>query len=305
MAIEGLLPVIPTPFRDGRFDGTSFQRLLDHMLPQVDGYTLLGSTGEAPSLTREERMEIAAAALSMTPEGTTVVVGVSHTSASESAALAKHAQQHGASGVLCSAPYYFENEPDGILRYLSQIDAAIDIEIVLYDNPVSTRTSLDASDVISWSRTLEHLGAVKLTDHDLGKVACWQEAGLRVYAGDDPIAFRYLEAGVDGVMIIAPAVFPVAFRDLWNALRSGDAARAFEIYACEVLPFVHVFGIGDEIATTKAILAEIGVFASAELRAPLVATSDARLRLLRLGYDLGVAAHESRVQRLATKAAGT
>ena len=50
MAVKGVLPVIPTPLRDDRFDQASFQRLLAHMLPYVDGYTLLGSTGEAPSL---------------------------------------------------------------------------------------------------------------------------------------------------------------------------------------------------------------------------------------------------------------
>ena len=52
-AVVGLLPVIPTPFREGRFDADSFARLLEHMLPWLDGYTLLGSTGEAPSLTTD------------------------------------------------------------------------------------------------------------------------------------------------------------------------------------------------------------------------------------------------------------
>ncbi|MDX6512636.1 MAG: 4-hydroxy-tetrahydrodipicolinate synthase, partial [Gaiellaceae bacterium] len=55
VSITGVLPVIPTPFLDGRFDSASFQRLLDQMLDHVDGYTLLGSTGEAPSMTTEER----------------------------------------------------------------------------------------------------------------------------------------------------------------------------------------------------------------------------------------------------------
>src|SRR4030088_1366829 len=111
MPVEGILPVIPTPFLDGAFDAASFERLLEHMLPSVDGYTLLGSTGEAPSLTDEQRRRIAEAALAMPPRDRRVIVGVSPTGAAESADLARHAQEHGAAAVLTSAPYYFANMP--------------------------------------------------------------------------------------------------------------------------------------------------------------------------------------------------
>jgi 4-hydroxy-tetrahydrodipicolinate synthase len=295
-SVVGLLPVIPTPFRDGRFDADSFKRLADHMLPWLDGYTLLGSTGEAPSLTTEERIEIAEAALAMTPPDKTVVVGVSHTSVADSLRLAEHAQAHGAKGVLCSAPYYFANSDEGVLRYLRTIDEALEIALVLYDNPVSTKTHLDADVVVDWARELAHLRTVKLTDHDLDKVATWHEAGLSVLAGDDPIIFRYLAAGVDGAMVIAPAVFPSAFRAVWDAGRDGDLATAFAIFAREILPFVHVFGIGDEIATTKALLHELGIFASDELRPPLEPVDDDRRALLVQAYELGTASGLDRVR---------
>ena len=74
MNVQGILPVIPTPFRDGRFDPASFERLIEHMLDSVDGYVVLGSTGEAPSLTTEERCAIADFALAKTPPDKTVVV---------------------------------------------------------------------------------------------------------------------------------------------------------------------------------------------------------------------------------------
>src|SRR5579884_1887298 len=109
MTVRGILPVIPTPLRDGKYDPDSFERLLEHMLDDVDGYTLLGSTGEAPSMTTEQRMQIAEHALHVTPADKTVVVGVSHTSSEESVTLAQHAQDSGAKAVLCSVPYYFNN----------------------------------------------------------------------------------------------------------------------------------------------------------------------------------------------------
>src|SRR5213078_1090555 len=98
MSIEGILPVIPTPFLDGRFDRPSFERLLEHMDDGVDGFVLLGSTGEAPSLTIAEREEIAEFVLGLGLTGKTIVVGVSHTCLEDTLRLARHAQEHGAHG---------------------------------------------------------------------------------------------------------------------------------------------------------------------------------------------------------------
>jgi 4-hydroxy-tetrahydrodipicolinate synthase len=286
MPIEGILPVIPTPFANGEFDPDSFSRLLDHMLPHVDGYTLLGSTGEAPSLTTRERLEIAAAALAMTPSDKTVVVGVTHTALDESLEIAVHAQRHGAAAVLCASPYYFANTRVGLGDHLAELGAALDCELVFYDNPTATATYVDPDQVIDYARRIERLNTVKLTDHALEKVPSWRDAGLHVLGGDDPILFRYLAAGVDGMMVIAPAVFPAAFRETWDRYRAGDVAAALDVFSAEILPFLHVFGIGDEIVTTKALLADVEIFASGEVRLPLTAADAARRRLLSDAFQL-------------------
>ena len=282
MPIEGVLPVIPTPFRDGAFDQRSFERLLEHMLPYVDGYTLLGSTGEAPSLTTSERTAIAEAALALTPRDKTVVVGVTHTSSRDAVTLARHAQEHGARAVLCAAPFYFANTPAGVCAFLAEIERGLEIDLVFYDNPVSTKTRTEPDDVLRWREQLPLLTGVKLTDHDLGKIPIWQEAGLRVYGGDDPIAFRYLAAGVDGVMMIAPALFPEPFRCVWNLVQGRRLDDGFEVFASEILPLLHVLGIGDEIATTKELFQCRGWFQTADVAAPLTPVDANRRSLLAL-----------------------
>ncbi|MBN8868423.1 MAG: dihydrodipicolinate synthase family protein [Solirubrobacterales bacterium] len=294
-SIGGLLPVIPTPFKGGEFDPESFHRLIEHMDGGVDGYTLLGSTGEAPSLTISERRAIAEEAVAMTPDDMKVIVGVTSTSVSDAVELARHAEELGAAGVLCAAPFYFENTADGMLDFMRRIDGAIGIDLILYDNPAATKTKLMAADVVEWAGQLDNLSTVKLTDHDMSKVEIWHDAGLRVIGGDDPILFEYLAAGVDGAMLIAPAVFPAAFREAWDRLGRGDWDDAFDVLANEVLPFTHVFGIGREVATTKALLADIGIFASGELKAPLEPVSIERVQILRHAFDLATAATERRL----------
>jgi len=287
LSIEGILPVIPTPFLDGRFDRPSFERLLEHMDEGVDGFVLLGSTGEAPSLTIAEREEIAEVVLGLPLTGKTVVVGVTHTCLEDTVHLARHAQEHGAHGVLCAAPFYFPNTDDGLLRYLSALDAALETELVFYDNPAATKTRVTADAVAAWASRLEHLNSVKLTDSDLSKIDVWHAAGLTVLAGDDPIAFQYLAAGVDGAMMIVPAVFPEAFRATFDLVRGGALEEAFAIFGREIAPFSHAFGVGEEIATTKALLAEIGVFSSPEVRLPLSRVPDERVPVLRAAFELG------------------
>jgi 4-hydroxy-tetrahydrodipicolinate synthase len=287
LSIEGILPVIPTPFRDGRFDRPSFERLLDHMNDGVDGFVLLGSTGEAPSLTVAEREEIADVVLGLVDRAKTVVVGVTSTCLQDTVRLARHAQEHGAHGVLCAAPFYFPNSEAGLLRYLAALDAALEIELVFYDNPGSTKTRVTAEAVAGWAMQLEHLNSVKLTDSDLSKIAVWHASGLSVLAGDDPIAFQYLAAGVDGAMMIVPAIFPEAFRATFDLVRAGALEEAYAIFGREIAPFSHAFGIGEEIATTKALLADIGVFTSAEVRLPLTQVATERVPVLRAAFELG------------------
>ena len=284
--IEGLLPIIPTPFAEGVFDRPSMERFLNHFLPWVDGYTILGGVGEAPSLTLRERMEIAAFALEVTPPDKTVVVGVSHSSVNECISLAQHAESIGARGVLCGLPYYYENTDEGVLRFLRLLDKAIGIELVLYDNPVPSHTPLDAGQVTRWAGELSHLHTVKLTDHDLTKIDVWHEAGLGVIAGDDPIAFQYLAGGVDGAMIIVPSIYPEAFANVWRLSADGRLDEAYEVFASQILPLTHLFGIGDETATSKAILQAMGIFSSAEVLPPLVEVTPARRQLVELGHHV-------------------
>jgi 4-hydroxy-tetrahydrodipicolinate synthase len=294
MTVTGVLPVVPTPFESGAFDVESFERMLDHALGALDGYCLLGSTGEAPSLTVEQRMDIAERAMGITPSDKDVVIGVSHTSVEESIRLARHAQEHGARAVLCSVPFYFSNSPDGIFRHLQRLDEALEIDLVLYDNPMATKTFLQADWVIEWSQRLEHLRSVKLTDHALDKIGAWQAAGLTVLAGDDPILLQYLAAGVDGAMVIAPVVLPESFRATWDLVGDGELEEAMTIFARELAPFIHALGIGEEISTTKALLADIDVFSSSEVLVPLWPVSEERRRLVRLAFELGREAEQAR-----------
>lgn len=292
--ISGSLPVIPTPFYEGKIDFDSLSRLFEHLFPDLNGCTVLGSTGESVSLSLEERVELMKFATHNVPPGKKVVVGLTHTNLDEMARLARCAQELGASAGLVPCPYYFPNSFPMVLEFFKALNHASDLELVLYDNPVYTKTFLRAEELFAILDACPHMTGVKMTDHDLDKItALKRNHDVAVFSGDDVVAFRSLLLGVDGSMIIAPAVFPAAYQETVRLLARGDRAQALRIFSEQILPFIHLFGLGDEIPNTKALFKELGIFRSDELRLPLLPAPPERLREVMLAYELCQSAAKS------------
>ncbi len=284
--LSGSLPVIPTPFSNDRIDFDSLSRLLDHLFPELDGYTICGSTGESVSLSTEERIELMRFAAQNTPRGKRVVVGLTHTNLAEVIRLARAAEDLGLHGGLVPCPYYFPNSVEMVVEFFRALDRATNLPLIFYDNPVYTKTWLSAEQVLRIVHSCKHVAGVKMTDHALEKIPAIRDAGVAVYAGDDVTAFRSLLLGVDGSMIIAPAVFPQAYQKTVRLLATGDAAEALRVFSETVLPFIHLFGPGDEVSVTKALFRHLRIFRSDEIRLPLLPCTVERLNQVLLAYNL-------------------
>jgi 4-hydroxy-tetrahydrodipicolinate synthase len=274
---------------ENRIDFDSLSKLFEHLFPSLDGFTMGGSTGESVSLTFEERVELMRFAARNTPPGKRVVVGLTHTNLGEIIRLAHAAEDLGLHGGLVPAPYYFPNSFEMTLSFFRELDRATSLPIVFYDNPVYTKTWLSADQITQIANACEHQAGVKLTDHALDKIPALTEAGIPVYAGDDITAFRSLLLGVSGSMIIAPAVFPAAYQETVRLLESGDSREALRVFSASILPFIHLFGPGDEIPVTKALFRHVGIFRSAELRLPLLPSTPQRIQHTVMAYELCLA----------------
>jgi 4-hydroxy-tetrahydrodipicolinate synthase len=278
--------VIPTPFLDNRIDFDSLLKLFDHLFPDLDGYTLCGSTGEAASLTIEERIELMRFAARHTPAGKTIVAGLTHTSLEEMKKLARAAEELGIHAGLVPCPYYFPNSFPMVLEFFRALDCLSGFELVLYDNPIFTKTWLRSGELLALVDACPHLNSVKMTDHDLDKITELKRHGVTVFSGDDVVAFRSLMLGADGSMIIAPSVFPAAYQETVRLLGEGKTEASLRVFAGRILPFIHLFGLGDEVQNTKALFKHLGIFRSDEVRPPLLACAKERLREVVLAYEI-------------------
>ncbi|WP_158560606.1 dihydrodipicolinate synthase family protein [Paenibacillus contaminans] len=285
MALQGNIPVIPTPFVNGNIDYISFDRLIQKTVDYLEGYVVCGSTGEAPALTAKERIEIVRYFSANIPAGKEIVVGLGHTCLEEAVEIGLAASESGVKAALVPSPYYFPNSLSMVVDYVGKLAERTGLDIVFYDNPVTTSTRFTTNDLIQLSEAVPQVKAIKMTDHSFEKIRQLKtRTALTVFGGDDIICYRAFVAGVDGNMIIAPIIFPEAFRTCWELHREGKFEESFDIYSRKLLPFISMFGPGDEIPTTKALFKHLGIFASDEVRSPLLPSDNLRVREVLTGY---------------------
>ncbi|NIK78704.1 4-hydroxy-tetrahydrodipicolinate synthase [Paenibacillus castaneae] len=287
MALIGNIPVIPTPFLNGKLHLSDFDKLIERTIDSLEGYVVCGSTGEAPAMSKEERIETVDYLSKKMPKGKELVVGLGHTNAEESIEIGLRAAAVGVTSALIPSPYYFPNSLNMVVEYVGEIAEKTGLDIVFYDNPVTTNTRFTAKELIQLADSVPGIKAIKMTDHSVSKIrALKQETDLIVFGGDDIVCFRNFEAGIDGNMIIAPCVMPKEFKASWDAYNSGDRETSYQIFSKSILPFIHMFGPGDEIPTTKQLFYHLGIFTSSETRLPLLPADGQRIKELMLGYQI-------------------
>ena len=302
--LSGSLPVIPTPFLQDRIDFDSLLRLWEHIFPDLEGCTLCGSTGEAVSLSLAERKALMDFAARHVPADKTLVAGLTHTNLEEMTQLARHAAGLGLRAGLVPCPYYFPNTFPMVREFFKALDRASDLDLIIYDNPVYTKTWLRSEEIFAICDACPHVVGVKITDHDLAKITTLkQRRDLAVFAGDDVLTFRSLLLGVDGSMIIAPSLLPAAYQEVIGHLHAGDQESALEVFADGLLPLIHLFGLGDEIPNTKTLFKEMGLFQSDAVRLPLLACSAQRRAEIMPAYRLCRQRGDARVRRAQGQAA--
>ncbi|SRR5579871_248015 len=290
MKLRGLLPPVITPFRDGRVDGDSIARLVDWCAPHLDGLVVAGSTGEAPSMTLAERLQTVEFFSRAMRGRLELVIGVADTSLENIRELMRAGDAAGAAGYLVPLPFYFKHTPETITGFYREISGYTDREIIVYDNPYTTKTVLSVNDYLRIRDVRGNIRHVKITDTAVAKVdAAKAVTDMILLSGDDGVMHQQVLRGCEGAVTAAPQVFPQECRAWFDAAREGDLPGSTRRFA-KLLPFVSELMIGaDEYpAVTKWALRRRGVIASDEIRPPIAGLSEFRRRVLEHVLELVV-----------------
>jgi 4-hydroxy-tetrahydrodipicolinate synthase len=228
--LGSLLTAIVTPFRDdGSLDVDAFQRLAQHLVENgSDGIVVAGTTGEAPTLSDRERLELIGAAVDAIGDRATVVAGTGTYSTAHSVHLTEQAHELGADGFLVVTPYYNLPPQRGIVAHFAEVAKASDRPIVAYNIPSRVVRKIEP-DTISRLAEIETVRAVKQAWDDLDEARHIVASGLDLYAGDDALVLPFLELGGRGGICVHTHVVGPRVAEQVRAAREGNLERAREI----------------------------------------------------------------------------
>jgi 4-hydroxy-tetrahydrodipicolinate synthase len=286
-----ILTAIVTPFKaDGSLDLGRFRELARHLVENgSDGFVVTGTTGEAPTLTDDERFALYAAAVEEVGDRATVVAGTGTYSTAHSVHLTERADEIGVDGVLVVTPYYNLPPQRGIVAHFEAVAAATKKPVVAYNIPGRVIRNIEP-ETITQLAEIPNLVAVKQANADLEQARHIVEVGLDLYAGDDDLILPFLELGGKGGICVHTHVVGVQVAELVRRFRAGDleGARAMDE---ELRPSIDLLRVTTNPIAIKAALAMIGQDVGG-LRLPLVEATDQerdaiRGCLERLGLRVG------------------
>ena len=276
-----VLTAVVTPFAgDGSVNLESFRRLCAHLVDSgSDGVVVAGTTGESPTLTDEERLELFAAAVEAIGDRATVIANTGTYSTAHSVHLTAKAHELGVDGFLVVTPYYNKPPPRGIVAHFEAIAEATDKPIVAYNIPQRVVLNLEPETLAELAQ-IQNVTAVKqaTTDPEQAKRIV-DDGGLALYAGNDELLLPFLElGGVGGIFVFTHVVGPQV-RELIDRYREGDREGAVELDE-ELRPIIDALAVTTNPIPVKAALNMLGHDVGA-LRLPLVEATVEEQRTIR------------------------
>ena len=223
-----VITAIVTPFdADGGVDLGKFRELAQHLVDHgSDGLVVCGTTGESPTLSDDEKLELFAAAKEAVGDRATIIAGTGTYDTHHSVRLTERAHELGVDAVLVVTPYYNKPPQRAIVRHFQEIAAATDKPVMVYNIPARVVVNIEPTTIARLAE-IENVAAVKQAHDDLDEARfIAQETRLDLYSGDDPITFEFLGLGAIGVVSVTAHVWGDQIKQMIRRHADGDVDGA-------------------------------------------------------------------------------
>lgn len=272
---KGLGIALITPFSsDGAVDYVTLSRLLDYQLKNgADFFCILATTGETPTLTKEEKQRIKELVVEKVGDKVPILIGCGGNNTAEVVNELKTADFSGIDGVLSVCPYYNKPSQEGLYQHFKAIAGATKLPVVLYNVPGRTGVNLKAETTVRLARDCDNIVAVKEASGSLEQVdeiIKNKPDDFDVISGDDALTFPMIACGAAGVISVIGNALPKEFSRMIRLEMKGEIESARKIHHKFTDLFNLLFVDGNP-AGVKAMLHEMGMIENV-LRLPLVPT---------------------------------
>jgi 4-hydroxy-tetrahydrodipicolinate synthase len=262
-----------TPFRrDGALDEEALRRLARRQIEAGINFLVpCGTTGENPTVTREEHLRVVAAVVEEAkPAGVPVLAGAGGYNTAEVAELAQECERLGANGILSVTPYYNKPTPEGLYQHYKAIAAKISLPIVVYNVPGRTGLNIEPP-VLKRLAEIDNVAGVKEASGNIAQIASILQRmpeRFAVLAGDDAVALPVIALGGRGVISVVSNEIPAEMTRMIQLCLAGDFAAARELYF-RYLPLMEVNFCESNPIPVKAAMGMMGLLDTA-WRLPLL-----------------------------------
>ena len=274
--LRGTGVALVTPFQaDGSIDYAAYKKLIRFVLDNGCQYlVVLGTTGEAPVLSKEEKIQLIQIAYEETKGNTPVVVGVGGNNTATLIEDLKTFPLDGAAAILSASPYYSKPSQEGIYQHYKALASVSPKPLMLYNVPGRTGKGMSAETVIRIANEIPNVMGIKEASGDM--LLCMQilrdkPDHFMVVSGDDALAMAQIACGMEGVISVAANAFPSDFSKMIISSLNGDFASAKKTND-QLLPAYELMFCENNPAGIKAFLTEQNIIQN-YLRLPLVPLS--------------------------------
>lgn len=275
--LKGTGVALVTPFKaDSSVDYDALDKLIDHLiLGGVDYLVSLGTTGETPVLSKQEKIDIINFTCDKASDKLPVVVGIGGNDTATILSDFDTLPLGRAAYILSASPYYNKPSQEGIFQHYKTLAAHAPLPIILYNVPGRTGRNMEASTTLRIANEVENVIGIKEASGNM--VQCMEllrerPAGFLVLSGDDDLVMPQIACGMDGVISVAANAFPRLFSDMIRYCLHMDFVQA-KILNDKLYHAYRLMFAENNPAGVKAFLAEMGIIQDV-LRLPLVPLSE-------------------------------
>lgn len=277
----GCMTALVTPFNDEGVDHEALAGLVRFQIEAgINGLVPCGSTGEAATMSTQERRDAIRTVVKTADGRVPVIAGTGSNNTAEAIVNSKNAQEDGVDAVMLVAPYYNKPPQGGLVHHFAAIANEVDIPVILYNVPGRTGVSIAPETVLELSK-IDNIIAVKEASGMIeNTVAILQgEPDLHVLSGDDPLYLPLLAVGARGLISVVSNIMPekmVAIYDAWTDGRVDEARQLFY----DMWPVMGAMFYETNPIPVKAALGLMGKI-DPRLRLPLIKMNEVNLARLR------------------------
>jgi 4-hydroxy-tetrahydrodipicolinate synthase len=283
MAYQGVYTALVTPFNEkGSVDEAALKRLVeDQIAAGVQGLVPMGTTGESPTLSHEEHIDVVAKVVKWTAGRVPVIAGTGSNSTDEALHLTQKAKDVGANATLQVVPYYNKPNQEGMYRHFLAIADQVDLPMIVYNIAGRTGKNLE-TDTLMRLAAHKNIVGVKEASGDLGQmmdVLARRPAGFSVLSGDDNLALPLVALGGDGVISVASHLVASPLVELVRLALAGNVAEARKIHY-RLMPLFKALFIDTNPIPVKTALALQGKMLET-FRLPMCPMDEAKRTVLK------------------------